>query len=389
MDAGKRKDVGMDQTSLFSGEAPSPPVTDVVQWYVQDIRKSPIAVENRKGEVHTVGVDGCTCGKSACRHVELSRIVHEKWDTGFRYYVKSAMHKAIRRSDVVEALKWARWCAHFHGGFQPKDYTRRLILEETRATGQCAKWKSLARIPWEGVIAEVAAVKKKWDLVCRDGAFADYVAAYCASLTEDGLSNVDDMVVAVEATSLNRYELFKVFWRVHRAVQGKLSLRLLHKVLEPHALAQGGAAAAWTKSMDTHQPFYSVKMLLEMVAGSFDAEEANLLRDNWTERPHPEDVPFVPVLQDYVFDCHYWEGKQRLWKHWKAVAPGRPMPPGVDLRWSGMLLGVCWREFAAKQFPNDYANRAWEEVDIDPQVWKDALACDRFWYPKFYNRIKP
>lgn len=71
------------------------------------------------------------------------------------------------------------------------------------------------------------------------------------------------------------------------------------------------------------------------------------------------------------------------WRSWAQVEPGQPLPSRVVLRWLGMLAGVCWCEYAARQYEEIYRQARWEKVGIDPEVWKHAMRCDRFFYVGF------
>lgn len=76
----------------------------------------------------------CECPEfenGSCGHLDLLPRVLEKHSTA-RYTFKSALHKSVRRSDVHEALVWARWLAHAEGTSTPKSYAQNILLEETR-----------------------------------------------------------------------------------------------------------------------------------------------------------------------------------------------------------------------------------------------------------------
>ncbi|HET8844827.1 MAG TPA: hypothetical protein VFN35_25370, partial [Ktedonobacteraceae bacterium] len=203
------------QFFLFEGEG------DGSQTLMTPVGEKIAVEETPGGAVFVVDAyDGCTCTGSRvrgmCRHERLAYDVWTRSKTGLRFIVKSALHKEIRRGDVVRALLWARWCAHYHGNSWPKSYVKRLLLEEGRCVELCRNWQSLTRVSWIEVVAQAAAMRKKWELPQRAGIFPEYVSAFAASESEQALTSANEVAEASKNCS-SRFDLFLLFWRAQRS----------------------------------------------------------------------------------------------------------------------------------------------------------------------------
>ncbi len=333
---------------------------------------------------------GCPCGHRPgvlCKHERRARDVWMAGKGELHTLVKSCLHKEIRRGNVPGALLWARWAGHYHGWSWPKNYVRRLLLEEGRSVELCKAWLSLAGIAWYEVVAKAAAMKKKWEMVRREGVFAEYVEAFAATEGMSVLQSAREVQQAMDRSG-ERRALFRVFWQAQRSRNAEGS-RWLIDALKQRALEQGGVAREWvTQALWQTTPFYGPKVLMEMLTGAWGTEANAIEQHKLSLRPALEDgLPVVPAPPDYVYDCHDPEGRRRLLANWSQIGPGRTLPSGIDLRWSGMLAGVCWREYAARQYGERYCQARWEEVEIEPEVWDHAMACDRFFYVGFYKRL--
>lgn len=377
---------GVKQFTLFEGEGEGSqtlmtPVGDTLA--VEDIPGGTVFVVD--------AYTGCTCtGRritGMCRHERLAHDIWTRSKTGLRFIIKSALHKEIRRGDVVQALLWARWCAHYHGQSWPKSYVKRLLLEEGRNVELCKNWQSLTHLSWVDMVAQAAAMRKKWELPDRVGVFSEYVAAFEASRDEGVLTGIQEVREASEHCS-SRFELFRLFWRAQRSGYIHASSWLID-ALRPRAKALGGVAQEWVEQeLWRTTPFYGPKVLIEMVTGAWSAKANSIDDRKILLRPAMnQGIPLLPAVPIYAYDCHDSEGRKRLIRAWTHIAQNEPLPAELDLRWSGMLAGVCWREFAARQFPYDAIQRKWEEAGIDQSTWQAAMACDRFFYHAFYEKL--
>ncbi|MCB9639711.1 MAG: hypothetical protein H6727_12530 [Myxococcales bacterium] len=333
--------------------------------------------------------DGCTCGHdldNPCWHLKRAVAVWENGRSSLRFLAKSGFHKEIRRGDLQAAFRWARLAAHFHGRSWPKSYLKRIFLEESRNIGLLQQWKSLAGLDWETCVHKGLAAPKKWQLTCREGIFAEYVEAFVASQNEPVFTSQEQVQYAFDHAQ-QRDEMWRIFWRAMRR-RDRFGVLWQIQALQQRALEQGGVARTFVEDelWDTN-PFYGPKVLIEMLTGAW-AEEADHPDEKlWTQPIPHDDLLVIPAAPAYLYDCHEISGQRRLIKHWQELQPQTPMPKGIDLRWSGMLAGVCWREYAARQFPNSLQRCTWESVEIPDEVWKNAMICDRFFYPRFYEQL--
>lgn len=388
MDVGSNSVRKIEQPSLF-GTA-SEPVrkvsTNPEEWHVPMQRTLQLELSPGGERVTLDWNSGCSkCHSGSCSHMKVLDDVINVGHRGLRYELKSAMHKEIRKGDVQAALQWARWGAYFHGNSWPKTYVKGVVLEETCSPRLAREWRSMAKRSPQDVVATMASVRKKWEVTARVGFYADYMETFVSS---EGLASLTDHVVQGKADKAHtRKDLLKLFWQAVRLRDNKTTFTLAD-ALGARAIAAGGIAKTWAeeKLWGTH-PFFGPLVLIEMMTGAWSSDADDLVRNHKARPLHEEDAPLVLAVPDYAFDCHTSLGRRRMVAGWSQIAPGRPQPSGVDLRWSGMLLGVAWREFASRQFPSDYQNRKWEEVEIPKDVWENSLACDRFFYTKFYEQL--
>jgi len=306
---------------------------------------------------------------------------------GLHGVAKSGLYKATRKGDVREALLWARLMQHFYNDARLQQHTRADLFEEARGISLLRSWEASACPSWEEQIKQLILLPKKWELFVRQGVLEIYLEAFVATQGEPLLVEEDLPGALVNADDLK--SLFRVFWRVMR-VRDRKNTSWLIEALRERALTQGGLARVWVEEdLWKANAFYGAKILIELLCGVWDAS-GDVVPDGTLSEEEVSLVEgdfIVPVCTDAIYDCHNSEGKRRLIRSWEDIAPGKPMPEGLDLRWSGMLSGVCWRAFAARQFPSDFAMRAWEDVVIPQEVWDWAMSCDRFFYALFYRKL--
>ncbi len=108
-----------------------------------------------------------------------------------------------------------------------------------------------------------------------------------------------------------------------------------------------------------------------MIAGAWDA--------SMNESPHGaglvrefDDGQVLRRFPPYVYDRHVRQGARRIEEHRETIAPMKPLPDGIDLRWSGQIEGVGWRYAAFAQFGEAYREVPWEHVEMTAQYWDRA-----------------
>lgn len=315
----------------------------------------------------------CTCGYRWCEHYAFAKDV-VSGGGGVAYVLKSALHKEIRRGDIARARITSRWLAHILNPSTVKGYCAKVLLEETRNAALYLALSSLRGKETEDVVVKVVSSRKKQDIVARRGSFLDYCAGYAAACSTKARFGPKD------AKSDNPVDLFTAFWALRLA--GTFQESSFRAALIERAVECGG----WPKAVAEGKLYglYAHKMLIEMLVGRWD-ESAN---EHAPVPPFEDDSDVIVMPDDYVYDNHTRIGRRRLADAFHKIAPGHPQPPGIDLRWSGLLLGVVWREFAAIQFPYPaYVSTPWEAVKIPDDAWEAASRLDRHFYKRFYGAM--
>jgi hypothetical protein len=132
--------------------------------------------------------------------------------------------------------------------------------------------------------------------------------------------------------------------------------------------------------------FYEAMMALEFYYNQSKS-------DDWAyyNLPTPsEKQDTVDYPADYSHDIHTSLGLSTLRRAWKLIRPCHKLPAGLDLRWTGSVLGCLWREQAVDQFGvENYRQVAWEKVKISEEDWDLAKAFDCMFYKKFYAEVDP
>jgi hypothetical protein len=320
----------------------------------------------------------CSCGQDKCGHLHILTDLVTNGGKSFRYTAKSAMHKEIRRGDLNAAVRWSRWVRACCGESDLKRYLRNIILEESRnielLTGS-------GKASSDRLVRLLTGSAKKWDLPCRSGVFARYVAAYKRAR---GLSKAPDMSEA--GHDLDWW--LTTFWFV-RMTENSGVAATFENLLTFEAKARGN----WALRLMNHAKrrehsildagFYEAKVLVEMFCGKWD-ESANVAvaRECVADK---DEVPTIPVCEPYVDDNHTAVGARRIAGCLALISPKRPMPDKVDLRWSGLLRGVLWREWAAREFPGNYLDVGWV-MPVSAEIWENVCEADGFFYEKLYKR---
>lgn len=302
----------------------------------------------------------------------------------FKYVVRSALHKEIRRGDVEKAVRWGRLFARIDGASKVKAYVKNILFEETRNLRLSSEWKTTRGISAEHMVRQITASIKKWQVSARirDNVFARYVAAYRRALDalEAPLTPQDVDTTVNGTTDLDT--LYELFWAVqlrntrelYVALDGSLRT-VLFRSTDNDALT---LASQWPKHM------YTTKTAIEILCGAW-SPDANMFN---TEDLSKEVITMthmeVPEIRDYVYDNHTRPGLARYKSKMLQLVPGAPEPARLDTRWSGLVRGVAWREMACKN-GIDIQNVPWEDVSIPQQVWDDVNYVDAFFYPKLYR----
>lgn len=379
------------QVSLFGGEIEEDRMGDSGRWY-KKLEGGVVLVEDRRhfGKFFEVDLlhEKCSCGNRECGHLQVARDFLIK-DRDPCYTVTSAMHKSVRKGDVTEVLSWARWFKHLKGAFSVKDYAKRILLEETRNVELLIEMQSLSGKDWEDLARRIGASRKKWEIECRRGSFEDYLEGYIrADNRREDLPSREE-IERIVSTSEDPVLLYEMMWGAKLNYDDESRFKFLIGVLEPRVKALGGwPEKLANQGLKNFSPgIYVAKMSIEMLTGRWD-DSGNEIYDGAKVEMKPESMPVIQAPRPYVFDNHTRTGRRLIIEHFNKIEPNKPLPDGIDLRWSGMLIGVGWRECAAKQFPRAFMDKKWEEVTITQELWDKIRPCDKHYYRRLFSEIE-
>jgi hypothetical protein len=382
-------DMSKQQLGLFGGAGPQDAAKKVKSKFAgfPEIR-----FETRDGSIVSFDTTArtCSCGKSDCEHAKTAKDLLDNKGDDFKYTATSALHKEIRRSDLLLATRWARIKAMTYGGYNAKAYAANIVLEETRNAKLMVDFHSLAGKTVRDVLNPMTLSLKKWEIPGKHEDFATYVLSYSrvirAHLADEDFISADRVTSTVmNATNLG--ELFDAFWmsklsdergdRIACKAAFRDAIRERVKGLGPEI----EAAANHQPKFGSCSDFYQGKLVSEMIAGRWDFSHNTIAR---TPPPSDDEVLYVPFAHNYAFDNHTRRGLIEL-RRLSEVEPKKPLPGALNIRWSGLLRGVAWRYYAFAQFGDRYRNCAWEDVEIPKDVWASVDEVDGFFYPRLYR----
>lgn len=330
----------------------------------------------------------CSCAVASCWHLGVVRELVDKVGQEFQYLATSALHKEVRRGDLVRAAQWGRVKAAYGGASKVKAYVSNIVLEETRNFDLMLRYAKQGGHDPHQVLAAVVGSRKKWELPGRVEAFSAYVQAYANVFekVQAKFTVAPQVLRDVLLNSESLLELYEHFWIVKLLQQPDLELVLWTALRDRSERCSDPiqAALGFKPYGGSCAGFYQAKMGCELVTGLYTPEmnAVDVL-------PAPilaPDVFSIPSMPSYVCDNHTRVGLKLLVPNLHRIEPGKPLPSGIDIRWSGLLRGVAWRYFAFAQFGMGYKDLAWERVSIPFTTWRYVDLVDRFFYPRLYRK---
>lgn len=341
-------------------------------------------IQDRK-EKFTVNLkkSSCTCGYFNCRHLRMVTDVENHKGIQFKYLLLSAYHKEIRRSDLAKAFHYGQILTKIHGPKFVSNYVRKIIFEETRNVWLLPKLGE----SWQSDTALITTAVKKWELPQRPNHLIE--KAKCIAWSKKNLPLPEDYSTIWKKGSY--YEALREYLKV-RLYPEKGKRERFHIFQELLTIDPNNPVAAdflkrkkTDKKTKNEISFYEVMAALEYHY-DFTREKNALFHDS-----EGTDLAGIDISlpEAYSYDLHTRPGKAAMYKHWNAIRPGEPLPGGLDLRWTGSVLGVLWREKAHEQFGEGYRNVAWEEVKIDAEEWRLAKGFDSVFYKDMYGELEP
>lgn len=301
-----------------------------------------------------------------------------------KWWIKSAFHKELRRGDFERGLRFANWFALIHSDYTARNYCKGIVFEETRnlvlneTIGKTVAGHDLAT-----VAAMMIGTKKKWESDVRGGpkVFDPYALSYVTAVDKGAPTRAEAEDVFRSSDDL--YEMMEMCWRVFwiKPIFDDGESVIIDTFIE-RAARTGGDVERYSKSVFNRKSHHYQKIFCEMFAGLWD-EKCNEFTKS--DVVIDEAVMTLPYLHTYVFDNHTRPG-WTVYRHGlHRLLPGVPPPTKLDARFSGMTMGICWREYARAQFGDSFRNVAWESVEIPDTVWAASYAADFSYYPKLYS----
>ena len=292
-----------------------------------------------------------------------------------RYITRSAMHKEVRRGDIPAAVRWARVMQLIDGAAAVRQYARRILFEETRDTQLALSWRGQRNLSPEQMIRSVAAAPKKWALPAHQAAScgAARLLAYPEALRAPPISP-GEIDALVSTPSLTLSAAFRLQWRVTLASEPAVRTHL-REALRRRAATSGDASF---EVLCSGNEAYLDEVLLEHLCGLIEPSAGTASPDRNTAVD--DRVVTIPPLRAYIYDPHTSLGRRRLVEHLPQIAPSVALPPGLDLRWSGMARGAAWRASTP-----EWQGVSWASVTIPAALWSAAVLTDALYYEQLYQ----
>lgn len=314
----------------------------------------------------------CTCGEFACRHIKIATDIKKYNGFEFKYLLLSAMHKEIRRSDVNRAFHYARMLTAIYGNNFVSRYCKKIIFEETRNPNLI----NYLGHSWEADVTTISTAVKKWELPNRAGHVVRKSKAYqdavrMGPVTDANLFNKDSY-----------YDALTEFLRLNKFKSDQLLISEFKRLAD---IAPENPIGVLAKNSSEKLSLYEYMTGLEIYYGLVKSEDHKF----YDVSAPAEDGDDILYPRDYVHDIHSRQGVRSLHKNWKNIRPSKPLPGGLDLRWSGSVLGCLWRESAYHQFGPEYRKIPWQQVKISDKDWSEAKIFDGMFYKKFYADVEP
>lgn len=377
-----------------------------------ELQEGKVLVEESPG---SAGVDGepsfvvvdkrnnvCSVHKEQCKHVSAVHRFVDKSKKDLPYELTSALHKSIRMSDPSRSRYWGNWMMKRKTRSEVLAYAKMVVLEETRSM-RLMEWaaKAKAEDTWP-FLRSITRSVKKWELnrpqIGMD-MFRQKIIAHERSCMPDPEYDVAE----VYRRSVVYVDLMEALFRSHLG-GGASYPRKEHTTVLVDRAEREVTGPKWfmdlMKGADMFTQarrgqFYHLSVLIECLSGVYPYDQANEEVDR--EEPYagvdPNDESKLLLLEPCVYDNHSTYGKKILANRFFEFVPGKPEPGKLDMRWSGDILSVLWRNEAFRKFGKDYRKADWEDVEIDKVIWDRTILLDRWWYEtpgswgSFYHQI--
>lgn len=290
------------------------------------------------------------------------------------YALRSALHKEIRRNDLNRVVQYARAIKHVKGKGELLRYARQVCFEETRNVELFLRLKKGSSSNELDLVKELATSNKKWHIKSREGFYSLHLKAG-AECKLGRLPQVNFKSWLDNPNMLDGYRLWFSSWSSQ-----ELRTELIRHCKQ---VAHGDNVYALLLEGNNGNSLchYSRKIFIEALFGAFN--------ETWYHSQPSNEVldQYVPAYEDYVFDNHTSIGISRLKGQGLINCfPMRELPRGVDLRYSGLLRGVLWRELIGRE--KDTTAIAWKDVVFTKEDWYNSCIADLLYYKDSFDKYR-
>lgn len=310
-----------------------------------------------------------------------------------KFLLKSALHKEIRRGDVDRALAYANTIVELYGVFTLWSYCRGIIFEETRNVA-LHEWfmshkKGSRRIAMLGVYLFTTSVKK-WEL--KDRVKISRASFLCANGIESNvklkgksttLPVPNGRKLAEMIHGLDPVEMFRAHMYAYLN-ESKIGMKFVHDALLEELEKKLGSDVS-DRYARISIPWFGDEMLIELILGAAPSTD-ELDESGFDEALARVKEKTVPRLREYALDIHTRIGAGLYRRNSHKLKPLVRAP--FDMRWTGMMVGVMWRDMAGLSglSHKDILDASWEDVDIPADIFSGTLVVDRLFYYGVFRR---
>ncbi len=332
-----------------------------------------VQVNESSNDFVQVDIDGqtCSCGGRRCAHLEMATDVVRDHGRRWRWLILSALHKELRRGDIVAARHWAAWLAHCDGPSAPLEYLRKIWSEET-VDLDLAVWLhgETANVA-EGVARFCAAVKV-WEMPDWWPVFQEWSECDAGVAQHSFGAAADQLVLALAAEDEAELAAARERALTELTATGRLTFQ----------------QAEVFRTRYASQRFESEDFVLAMLLADRlpRAERARSAGAEVDVALHWTDGSTLLLPPPYAYDYHSHFGKARM-RAWMAENPGRGFRFGVDtspvdLRWAGGIVPLFWRVQAWHQGGRAALDGLqWNELNVEASaLQRFEVWCD--WWPE-------
>jgi hypothetical protein len=292
------------------------------------------------------------------------------------FLVLSAFHKEIRRSDVNRALHYGDLIVRNFSARHVLNYVRRIFLEEAR---DLSTFLALDRKDWRNCVVQICQVRKKYEREFSYSQVVKKAKAYLSAFRNPAPPKHGEELLKHKDFYTALADLFRLRMNIKKPHRRKFAKQLCDN------LSERALSARLITGENYNLSFYQWIVVLEDFYSLHSLSTSNSSVQS-ISLPDSERVLFP---QNYVFDIHTTQGKGLIIKHWQNILPGKPLPGGLDLRFSGATSSYLWREHAFHQLGEAYRTARWEDITISSHDFKLARKFDSFFYRTLYQQVEP